>query len=145
MSDTILNLRRLLRNRFETYLADRSYDTSGEIDGSAYTLLELCEILKHDPEPFPRYYDRDLTKFCGHEARVWFREGRSYGDVARLTAKHVSLSLEGQLRSVGIWVGPVLKSADHSVEEAADTPRPVAEGDYGVELDYVVSQDEPFF
>ncbi|MDW6021649.1 hypothetical protein SAZ10_07705 [Mesorhizobium sp. BAC0120] len=142
MPDTNINLRRLFRNRFEVYLATGDPTVSGEFDGSLLTLLELCEILKHDREPFPQYYDRDLAKVCGHEARTWFRKERRYSDVARLMAKHASLSMEGQLRRAGIWVATVLKSSENSIDPSGAAYRSGDDDDHEIELDYVVSQNE---
>lgn len=131
MSDTMLNLRRLFRNRFEAYLATGDRTVSGDFDGSPYTLLDLCERLQHDPEPFPRHYDRDLAKLCGHEAGVWFRDERSYGDVARLIAKRVSLSKAGQLHRAGIWIATILKSPGNCIDASAAAGQPGADGDPG--------------
>lgn len=139
MPDEMLNLRRLFRNRFEHYMDTGVHTASVELDGSRLTLLDLCEILKHDLEPFPRHYDSDIVRLCGHEARVWFRDGRSYGDAARLTAKHVSLLREGQHHRTGIWVTTVLKSSGsiNAIERHSGY-----DSDQEIELYYVQAQDE---
>lgn len=141
MSDTMLNLRRLFRNRFEHYMGTGTHAASVELDGSPLTLLDLCEKLDDDLEPAPRYYDRDLIKLCGHEARLWFRGERNYGDMARLTAKHVSLSSKGLLHRAGIWVAPLLESSG-SIDAPVTACQSGDDGDHEIELDYVVRQNE---
>ncbi|MDS1136715.1 hypothetical protein [Nitratireductor indicus] len=112
MPYTLIDSRRLFRNRFEAYLASGNPTASGEFDGSPLTLRDLCEILKHDPEPFPPYYDRDLIRLCGPEAKMWLDKERSYGDVTRLMSKHATLWMEGRLHGAVGWVTSVLDQAE---------------------------------
>lgn len=112
MSDVIINLRRLFRNRLEVYLANGNHTVSVELDGSPFTLLELCEVLKGDQEPFPRHYDRDLSRLCGHEARMWFQRDRSYGEVAHLVAEHATLWMEGRLHGARGWVTAAMEQIE---------------------------------
>lgn len=117
MPDTDINTRRLFRNRFELYLASGNPLVSGEFDGSPLTLLDLCEILKHDLEPFPRYYDRDLNRLCGHEAKIWFSRNRSYGEVSNLMTEHATLWTEGRLHRASGWVSRIVGAIEESDEE----------------------------
>jgi hypothetical protein len=112
MSDVATNLRRLFRNRFEVYLANGNHTVSVELDGSPLTLLELCAILKGDQESFPRHYDRDLSRLCGHEARRWFLKDRRYGEVAHLVAEHATLWMEGRLHGACGWVTVALDQVE---------------------------------
>jgi len=108
MKNNLLNLRRFFRNRFERLLDLNDADGSGAGDGSAIGLLELCGILASDDQPFPRHYDRDLRRLCGQEAIVWFRDDRSYGDVARLVSQLVEARDRGERRPDGNWVHELL-------------------------------------
>ncbi len=108
MQNEMLNLRRFFRNRFERLLDFNDADGSGAGDGSVVDLSELCGILATDDEPFPRHYDCDLRRLCGHEAIVWFREERSYGDVARLVNRLLEARDVGNCRPGGRWVHEVL-------------------------------------
>lgn len=79
-------------------------------DGAPLTLRNLCRILADDQEPFPRRYDPDMRKICGHEYLTWLREERSYGDVARLIGRPLAAE-DGQMPPVGMrWVHAVLRS-----------------------------------
>lgn len=112
MNNEKLNQRRHFRNRFERLLDHNDADGSGAGDGSAIGLLELCGILASDDEPFPRHYDRDIRRICGHEASTWFREERSYGDVARLVGRMLEARFAGNTRPRGLWVSKVLCSGN---------------------------------
>ena len=112
MKHEMLDLRRFFRNRFEQLLLDCSYDGRGAGDGSSVGLPELCEELAFDAEPFPRHYDRDLRRLCGHEASTWFCTERSYGDVARLLRRVIEARRAGNTRPRGQWVGEVLSCAN---------------------------------
>ncbi|MNT58455.1 hypothetical protein D3C72_1958900 [compost metagenome] len=81
----IIFTRWLFRNCFEYYMNGNGI--VDQLEGSRYTLLDLCRLLEHDLEPFPRRYDPDLRKLCGHEYLTWFRVERTYGDVTRLLAR----------------------------------------------------------
>ncbi len=106
-----LDFRRFFRNRFEYYLDYRDGSGAGVHDGSALTFRELCNALRFDPEPFPRHYDGDMRKVCGHEYLTWFREGRTYGDVARVLDRKLA-GEAGELPPVsGRWVHAALNSA----------------------------------
>ncbi|NTF63420.1 hypothetical protein [Rhizobium rhizogenes] len=109
MKNEMLNLRRFFRNRFSRLLDLNDADGSGAGDGSAVALSELCGILATDDEPFPRHYDRDLRQLCTHEANIWFREERGYGDVARLVSRVVEARGAGNTRPCGFWVSEVLR------------------------------------
>lgn len=108
MKNEMLNLRRFFRNRFELLLESNDADGFGAGDGSSASLRELCGILADDDEKFPRHYDRDLRRFCGHEASIWFREERSYGDVAALVNCLLEARSAGYTRPGGFWVSEVL-------------------------------------
>ncbi|UXT20034.1 hypothetical protein FY140_04530 [Agrobacterium tumefaciens] len=108
MKDEILNLRRFFRNRFQRLIDHDDADGSGTGDGSAIGLAKVCELLANDDESFPRNYDQDLRRFCGHEASVWFREERSYGDVARLVIRVLEARSNGNTRPTGFWVSKAL-------------------------------------
>lgn len=116
----IINTRQLFRNRFEYYMDKK--DAADLHDGSSLTLRDLCRTLALDPEPFPRRYDPDLRKLCGHEHLMWFRQERTYGDVTRLLARLFAAE-DGLLPAGGRWVREALTShraADywlHSDEE----------------------------
>lgn len=108
MKIEMLNLRRFFRNRFELLLESNDADGSGAGDGSSVSLNELCGTLAADDEPFLRHYDRDIRGLCGHEANIWFREERSYGDVARLVSRVLEAHSAGLTRPDGFWVSGVL-------------------------------------
>jgi hypothetical protein len=108
MKNEMLNLRRFFRNRFDLLLDNDDADGSGAGDGSAIGLHELCVILAADDEKFPRHYDRDLRRLCGHEANIWFREERSYGDVASLVICLLEAQNLGYTRPRGFWVSEVI-------------------------------------
>lgn len=110
MRGEILNLRRFFRNRFQRLIDHNDADGSSAGDGSAIRLAEVCELLANDDESFPRNYDQDLRRFCGHEASVWFRQERSYGDVARLVICVLEAHSNGYTRPAGFWVSKVLHS-----------------------------------
>lgn len=106
--DTI-DIRRFFRNRFEYYIDNKDRHGAGARDGTPLTLRDLCQILANDLEPFPRRYDPDMKKLCGHEYLTWFREERTYGDVARLLGR-VLAAEDGHLPPVGArWVHATLK------------------------------------
>lgn len=105
--------RRFFRNRFECYVENKDASGAGVRDGARLSLQDVCGLLAHDREPFPRCYDRDMKKVCGHEYLTWFREERTYGDVARLLTRKLA-GENGSLQPVGgRWVHSVLKSAAH--------------------------------
>lgn len=108
MKNEMLDLRRFFRNRFERLLDRNDPDGSGAGDGSAVDLSKLCGILATDDEQFPQRYDRDLRRLCGHEASIWFREERGYGDVARLVNRVLEARGAGNTRPTGFWVSEVL-------------------------------------
>ncbi|MES5099257.1 hypothetical protein ABUK73_13590 [Agrobacterium sp. BA1120] len=108
MKDEMLNLRRFFRNRFQRLIDHNDADGSGTGDGSAIRLADVCELLANDDESFPRNYDQNLRRFCGHEASVWFRQERSYGDVARLVICVLEARSNGNTRPTGFWVSKVL-------------------------------------
>jgi hypothetical protein len=108
MKNEMLDLRRFFRNRFERLVNYNDADGSGACDGSAIGLRELCAILAADDERFPRHYDRDLRRLCGHEASTWFRAERTYGDVARLVNRVLDAHSIGKTRPNGLWVSDVL-------------------------------------
>lgn len=108
MNYHITDLRRFFRNRFESYIT--SDDTSGAYvnDGVPLTLRDICLMLEGDTELFPRNYDPDIRKLCGHEYLIWFREERTYGNVAGLMNKILDCRDVGRLRPVGRWVSAVI-------------------------------------
>ncbi|WP_156373598.1 hypothetical protein [Rhizobium sp. Leaf386] len=108
MKIEMLDYRRFFRNRFELLFRHNDMDGSDAGDGSAIGLRELCEILAADDESFPRHYDRDIRRLCGHEANIWFRDERSYGDVARLVTRLLEARSGGNTRPSGFWVSEVL-------------------------------------
>jgi hypothetical protein len=110
MNNEMLNLRRFFRNRFELLLDSGDADGYGAGDGSSAGLRELCGEVASDSEPFPRHYDRDLRRLCGHEANIWFRDERTYGDVARLVTCVLEARSTGYTRPRGFWVSKVLHS-----------------------------------
>lgn len=73
------------------------------------TLSALCEILANDDEPFPRNYDRDMRDLCGHEYLIWFREERTYGDVAGILSRLLAAEDTGARRPSGLWVADALR------------------------------------
>lgn len=110
MNFDITDIRRFFRNRFEYYLDNKDSHGAGVRDGAPVTLRNLCQILAEDQEPFPRRYDPDMRKICGHEYLTWLREERSYGDVARLIGRLLAAE-DGEMPPVGArWVHAVLKS-----------------------------------
>lgn len=108
MKNDMLDLRRFFRNRFERLVTYNDADGSRAGDGSAIGLRELCATLAADDEKFPRHYDRDLRRLCGHEAGTWFRSERTYGDVARLVNRVLDAHSIGNTRPSGFWVSEVL-------------------------------------
>jgi len=107
MTDYIIDTRRFFRNRFESYVHKTVLEDLR--DGSSLTLRDLCRILQNDLEPFSRRYDVDLRKLCGHEYLLWFRQERTYGDVARLLDRKLA-GEDGRMPAVGgRWVHAVLK------------------------------------
>jgi hypothetical protein len=111
MTADIIDIRRFFRNRFEYYVNNEDGSGAGVRDEVDLSLRELCEILEYDPEPFPRRYDPDMRKLCGHEYLTWFREERAYGDVARLLKRKVA-GENGSMPPVGgRWVHAVLKES----------------------------------
>lgn len=110
MKNEMLDLRRFFRNRFERLVTCGDADGSDSSDGSSIGLHELCVVLTADDEKFPRHYDRDLRRLCGHEANIWFRDERTYGDVARLVTCVLEARSTGYTRPRGFWVSKVLNS-----------------------------------
>lgn len=111
MNVSILDIRRFFRNRFEYYVDNTDSFGADGCDESPLTLRELCTTLENDLEPFPRHYNPDMRKVCGHEYLTWFREERSYGDVARLLNR-VLAGEDGHMPLVGgRWVHAVLKGS----------------------------------
>jgi hypothetical protein len=108
MKIEMLDQRRFFRNRFECLLDASDADGSGAGDGSAASLLELCDILAADNEMFPLHYHRDLRRICGSESDVWFNGYRSYGDVARLLVRFVDARERCERRPSTGWVHEVL-------------------------------------
>ncbi|NTI75992.1 hypothetical protein [Rhizobium rhizogenes] len=109
MTSDIIDIRRLFRNRFGYYVDNNDSHAAGVRDGSSLTLRDLCPMLENDSEPFPRYYEPDMRKLCGHEYLTWLREKRSYGDVARLLTR-VLAGEDGRMSPVGgRWVHSILK------------------------------------
>ncbi|MBB2684370.1 UNVERIFIED_ORG: hypothetical protein GGD47_001947 [Rhizobium etli] len=86
----IINTRRFFRNRFEYYVDNKDSSCVGVCDETQLSVLDVCELLEHDQEPFPRRYDVHMRKLCGHECLTWFQEERTYGDVARLLKRKVA-------------------------------------------------------
>lgn len=109
MNFDIIDVRRFFRNRFEYYVDNKDSHGAGVSDGAPVTLRDLCWLLASDPEPFPRHYDPDMKKVCGHEYLTWFREERTYGDVVRLLARLLAAE-DGRLPPGGRWVHEALKS-----------------------------------
>lgn len=123
----IIDIRRFFRNRFEYFVDNNDSHGTGVRDGAPLTLRDLCRILECDREPFPRHYDPDIRKLCGHEYLTWFREERTYGDVARLLSRFLAAEDGIMPPPVGRWVHEVLKSSrlsdfwlrsDKEIEEA---------------------------
>lgn len=111
MNVSILDIRRFFRNRFEHYMDNKDSSGAGVRDEAQLSAWDVCELLEHDQEPFPRRYDADMRKLCGHEYLTWFREERTYGDVARLLKRKVA-GEDGRMEPVGgRWVHAVLKGA----------------------------------
>ncbi|APG86136.1 hypothetical protein SAMCCGM7_Ch3420 [Sinorhizobium americanum CCGM7] len=109
MNFDIIDVRRFFRNRFEYYMDNKDSHSAGVNDGAPVTLRNLCRTLADDQEPFPRRYDPDMKKLCGHEYLTWLREERSYGDVARLIGRLLAAE-DGQMPQVGVrWVHAALK------------------------------------
>ncbi|MBD9497306.1 hypothetical protein [Ensifer sp. ENS01] len=109
MNFDIVDTRRFFRNRFAYYVVNKDSHGTGVRDGAPLTLRDLCRILESDSEPFPRRYDPDMRKLCNHEYLTWFREERTYGDVARLLSRLLAAE-DGLLpHPGGRWVHGVLK------------------------------------
>ena len=105
----ITDTRRFFRNRFEYYVDNKDSHSAGVNDGAPVTLRDLCRTLADDQEPFPRRYDPDMKKLCGHEHLTWLREERTYGDVARLLDRKLA-GEDGRMPAVGgRWVHAALK------------------------------------
>lgn len=105
----IINTRRFFRNRFEYFMDNKESSGAGVHDGARLSLLDVCGMLEHDQEPFPRHYNPDMKTLCGHEYLTWLREERSYGDVARLIGRLLAAE-DGRMPPVGArWVHTVLK------------------------------------
>jgi hypothetical protein len=85
-------------------------DTSGVYvnDGVPLTLGDVCKLLEDDTEMFPRDYDPDFRKICGHEYLVWLRQARTYGEVARLLTSRLKARENGVLHPGGLWVSAQL-------------------------------------
>ncbi|KAB2759536.1 hypothetical protein F9L00_16855 [Brucella anthropi] len=107
-----LDLRRFFRNRFETFVDHDDASGSHVNDGVPLTLGNVCKLLEDDIEPFPRNYDQDFRKVCGHEYLIWLRESRTYGDVARLLAYRLNAFEHGVLRPNGRWVSALLRGEE---------------------------------
>lgn len=110
MNEEMLNLRRHFRNRFECYERHGDAYCNPGLDESSRSLLDICNLLQDDLEPFPRHLDRDIRRICGYQASAWFRKSRTYGDAARLIVAHVELSVERRLSRAGLWVRAVLSA-----------------------------------
>lgn len=107
----IIDIRRFFRNRFEYYVDNNDASGAGVRDEVELSLKDVCELLEWDRETFPRHYDPDMRKLCGHEYLTWFREERTYGDVARLLSRKLA-GEDGRMPRVGgRWVYAVLKAA----------------------------------
>lgn len=110
MTDNIIDIRRFFRNRFEYYMDKKDSHGADVRDNAPVTLRNLCQILAEDREPFPRRYDPDVRKICGHEYPTYFKVERTYGDVARLIGRLLAAE-DGEMPPVGArWVHAVLKS-----------------------------------
>lgn len=106
----IIDIRRFFRNPFEYYMDNKDSHGTGVCDGAPVTLRGLCRLLADDQEPFPRRYDPDMRKLCGHEYLTWFREERTYGDVVRLLSRLLAAEDGRMPPPGGRWVHEVLKS-----------------------------------
>lgn len=82
----ITDLRRLFRNRFETYLDGGNRAAATELDGCPLTLRECCGLLANDPEPFPARYRQDLRNLRARVRLHTAFDRHTYGDVANLLA-----------------------------------------------------------
>ncbi|UXT51657.1 hypothetical protein FY136_20655 [Agrobacterium tumefaciens] len=110
----ITDVRRFFRNRFEYYMDKNDASGAGVRDEVELSLKDVCELLEWDRETFPRRYDPDMRKLCGHEYLTWFREERTYADVARLLSRKLA-DEDGRMPRVGgRWVYAVLKAARQS-------------------------------
>lgn len=127
MNFDIIDIRRFFRNRLEYYVDSKDSHGTGVCDGAPLTLRDLCRILESDSEPFQRRYDPDMQKLCGHEYLAWFREERTYGDVAGLISRLLAAEDGLMPPPAGRWVHEVLKSdrlsdfwlqSDKEIEEA---------------------------
>ena len=108
----ITDARRLFRNRFECYVDNKDASGAGVRDGMRLSLQDVCDLLASDAEPFPWRYDSDMRKLCGHEYLIWFREERTYGDVARLLRRKLA-GEDGRMPPVGgRWVHGILTNAN---------------------------------
>lgn len=105
----IIDIRRLFRNRFECYVDNNDSSGMHVHDGAKLSLHDVCRMLEPDLEAFPRRYDPDMRTLCGHEYLTWFREERSYGDVARLLDRKLA-GEDGRMPAVGgRWVHAALR------------------------------------
>ncbi|TXR50086.1 hypothetical protein [Phyllobacterium endophyticum] len=111
MTLDIIDIRRLFRNRLECYMDKNDSTGAGFLDGSSLTFRDVCRILASDDEPFPRRYNLDMKKLCGHEYLTWFREDRSYGNVTRIFARLFAADDGLQPPVGGRWVHEVLISS----------------------------------
>lgn len=109
-----ITTRRCFRNRFETFVDNDDASGAYVNDGMPLTLGDVCELLEDDIEPFPRNYDKDFRKVCGHEYLVWIRHARTYGDVARLLTYRLKALENGVLRPSGRWVSALLRGEEIS-------------------------------
>lgn len=104
-----LNLRRFFRNRFEYYVETDGAECAGLYDGVRLTLPDLCDLLFDDSEPFPRRYDPDMRKLCGHEYMAWFRSERTFGQACRVLRHIFKCREAGEPRPSGLWVAALLR------------------------------------
>ncbi|WP_412064311.1 hypothetical protein [Rhizobium sp. SYY.PMSO] len=104
----LIDMRRFFRNRFEYYVDNKDASGVGVRDEVQLSLQDVCDLLESDMEPFPRRYDSDMRKLCGHEYLTWFRKERTYGDVARLLNRKLAGENGSMPRVGGRWVYAVL-------------------------------------
>ncbi len=84
MTSYSTDLRRFFRNRFEIYADYGDVSAAAELDGSSFTLADMCWHLQNDSEPFPRHYDLDLRRIMARAGSGVIARPRTYGEVAQL-------------------------------------------------------------
>lgn len=101
MTSDSTDLRRFFRNRFEVYADYGNSSAAAELDGSPFTLADVCWHLQNDSEPFPRHYDLDLRRIMARAGTSAIARPRTYGEVAQLIRLQLSEEASPASTSLG--------------------------------------------